>query len=102
MTGGEDPARDGEVDRVDRGREDLDDLTGRLRRIPRLGHVSDPAHERRSHYIPIAWYPASTYSVVPETFAPRPRGGTRGRATIVRLDLSVKRRALLEHGLHRR
>jgi hypothetical protein len=102
MTCREDPARDGDVDRVDRGRENLDHLTGRIGRFPDSGTA-----------------PTSRTSAARTT---SPSRGTRrrrrassrrrsrlvreevrgGRAAVVRLDLAVERRALLEHRLHRR
>ena len=54
-------------------------------------------------YIPIAWYPESTYSVVPVTFLRVVREQVGGRrADVVGVDVAVQRRALLDDRLHRR
>ena len=51
----------------------------------------------------MAWYPASTYSVVPDTFAASSeRRYAAAAPQSSDLDLAMERRALLEHRLHRR
>jgi hypothetical protein len=49
MTRGKDPARDGQVDRVDRGSEHLDRGARRFLGVPELGCGADLSNDRSSH-----------------------------------------------------
>ncbi len=94
------------------GRETLAQLLQAALEKPRLltaslrVRVTSPRHHQarpRGPYIPIAWYPASTYSVVPETFFASSESRYAAAApTSSAVDLTMERSPLLEHLLHRR
>ena len=80
-----------------------DDLGRGRRLVVRLGGGRLLWRLLVGHYMPIAWYPLSTYSVVPVTFSRASASRyAAARADVLGVDVPVQRRALLDDRLHRR